>query len=141
MLVARRNARVKLACEEKPDRNAISLRGNLPTPIIFFAASRRRWLTYRCGGMPIVAANIRREMEYAEVRHLREVVDSEFFLEVLVDVVQDTPHSGVIERMAGIHNAIDQVSIDVILDQACCEHKGGHLRNHAAGRGSAPTAH
>ena len=45
ILVARRKARVKLAYEEKPERNAISLKGNRPAPIIFFAASRRRWLT------------------------------------------------------------------------------------------------
>jgi ribosomal protein L36 len=45
ILVARRNARVKLACEEKPDRKAISLKGSLPAPIIVFAAVRRCWLT------------------------------------------------------------------------------------------------
>ena len=30
---------------KNPDRKAISLKGSLPTPIIFFAAARRRWLT------------------------------------------------------------------------------------------------
>ena len=51
--------------------------------------------------------------------HLREVVDGELFLEILVDVVQDTSHPRVIERTRGTRDAIDQVSIDVILDQAC----------------------
>lgn len=73
--------------------------------------------------MPIVLANILAKWNTLRCANLREVVDGEFFLEVLVDVVQDASHSRVIERTRGTRDAIDQVSIDVILDEACREHQ------------------
>ena len=134
MLVARRNARVKLACEEKPERNAISLKGNsagadhplcgLETSLADIALWRD---AHRVGERP-------REMKYTEVGHPREVADGEFFLEILVDVVQDTSHPRVTERTSRTRDTIDQVSIDVILDQARREHQRRHLREHSTCR-------
>ena len=40
-------------------------------------------------------------MEYTEMGHLREVIDGEFFLEILVDVIQDTLDSGAYLTMTG----------------------------------------
>ena len=126
---------MKLACEENPDRKAISLKGSLPTPIIFFAAVKTSLADIALRRHPHRRGEHTREMEFAQVGHLREVADGEILLKVLVDVIQDTSHPGVIETSGTAGDAIDQVSIDVILDQACREHEGGHLRDHAACRG------
>jgi hypothetical protein len=45
MPVARRNARVKLDCEENPHMKAISAIDVAPAAIIVFARSSRLWLT------------------------------------------------------------------------------------------------
>jgi hypothetical protein len=58
MPVARRNARVTLDCEENGQLKAIS-ESDDPVAIIALALSSRRWLTKRCGGTPMVAANAR----------------------------------------------------------------------------------
>ena len=59
MPVARRNARVKLDCEENRDSRAISESDARPVASIALALSSRRWLTWRCGGTPVAAANAR----------------------------------------------------------------------------------
>ena len=76
-----------------------------------------------------------REVKFAQVGHLREVADGEILLKVLVDIIQDTSRPDVVEASGTAGDAIDQVSVDVTLDQACREHEGGHLRDHAARRG------
>ena len=57
--VARRNARLKLDCEENWQSRAISERGARPVAIIAFALSNRLRLMYRWGGTPIALANAR----------------------------------------------------------------------------------
>src|SRR5262249_36339130 len=75
-----------------------------------------------------------REMEWAEAGQSRKVINSEIFFDILIDVVQHTAHSRMIETMSAACNVINKISIYVILDKACRDHQRGHLRDHAGFR-------
>src|SRR5262249_7390081 len=56
--VARRNARLKLACDENRQLRAILFRDCLPSASNVIALCSRCWLTYRYGATPIVTLNM-----------------------------------------------------------------------------------
>lgn len=64
--------------------------------------------------------------------NFRRIIDSEIVLKAPVYVVEDTPHSCLIDPKGAAGDPIDHVAIDVVLDKACRQYQGRHLRDHAA---------